>query len=125
MLRIPSAVHFDPCSRAVDVAQIVRRQLNLRRTEVLLESIALRCSWNRHDPGLLRQQPGQCDLCRCGLLPFCERLQPLDESEIRFAIVLCEPWHHVPEVGRIECGFVVDPPGEKSLAERTERHESD
>ena len=62
-----------------------------------------------------------------GVACFCSAnaLQPVDEGEIGLAILLRKTRHHVPEVGGFERRVLVDRAGEKSLAERTERDESD
>ena len=53
---------------ALDLAQIVGRQLHVNRAEVLLQAVQLGGARDRHDPRLLRQHPGQRDLRRRRLL---------------------------------------------------------
>ena len=75
--------------------------------------------------GRLRQQPCQRDLRRRGVLLLGERLQPLDERQIRLPVFLGEPRNHVAEVSRVERRLLVDLAREESFAQRTERHEPD
>jgi hypothetical protein len=90
MRRIPRAVNGDFRERLIDAAQFVGIELNVSRADVLFEPGELRRARNRHDPGLLRQQPRKRDLRRRGMLPLGERLQPLDEGEIAPPVLLCE-----------------------------------
>jgi hypothetical protein len=46
----------------INLSKVVGGQLNRSGTEVLLESMTLRRSRNRHNPGLLREQPCERDL---------------------------------------------------------------
>src|SRR5690349_12213336 len=62
----PFTLHGDLGGALVDLAQVVRRQLDIRRGEVLLEPVQLRRTGDRYDPWLLREQPGQSDLRRRG-----------------------------------------------------------
>src|SRR4051812_497206 len=80
-------------------------------------------AWNRHDPGPLREEPCERDLCRRRVLALGEAFQPLDEGEVRLPVLLGEPWHAVAEISRLECGLVIDRAGQKTLTERTERYE--
>src|SRR5262245_15320126 len=85
----------------------------------------LRRPGDRRDPRLLREQPGERDLRRRGVLLLGEPLQPLDECLVRLAVLLGETWDDVAEVGRIKRRLVIDRPGEKPLAERAEWDQAD
>src|SRR5258705_2046320 len=87
--------------------------------------MTLRRPRNRHDPGLLRQQPRERDLRRCYLLPLRERRQPVDKRQIRLAILGCEARDDVPEVRTVEGSLFVDLPSEEPFAQRTEGYEPD
>jgi hypothetical protein len=54
VLGIPRTMDLDPRCGALHLTQVVGGELNLRRTEVLVETTAFGGSGNRHDPGLLR-----------------------------------------------------------------------
>src|SRR5437868_1676361 len=99
--------------------------MDLEGTEVLLEPMTLRRSGNRHDPRLLREQPGECDLRRCRVLPCSERLQPLDKCDVRLSVLFRESRHDVAKVRRFECGLFIDCASQEALAERAEGHEPD
>ena len=116
---------FDLRRCDIDLLQIVGGEINPRATEIFLEPVEFRGSWDRDDPGFLRQQPGERDLRRCRVLSFGKCSQPVHEGEIGLAILLRKTRHDVPEVVGIERGVRIDLAGEKSLAERTERDESD
>ncbi len=61
-LRVASPLHRDLRRGAVNVVQVCLAELNGRRREILLQAMQFRRPWNRHDPGLLGKQPGECDL---------------------------------------------------------------
>src|SRR5260221_1350412 len=59
--------------RSVDVAEVVGRQLDCGRPDVLLQAVRLRGAGDRDDPRLLGQQPRERDLGRRRLLPLADR----------------------------------------------------
>jgi hypothetical protein len=67
---VSSPFHRDLGGGAIDVAEIVRRTLDCSCPDVLLQAMPLRGARDRHNPRLLRQQPGQRDLSRGRLLAF-------------------------------------------------------
>lgn len=71
--RIPLPQHINLRSSTINFAEIVRRKLYVNRADVLLQAVPLRRAWNRHDPGLLSKNPGECDLSRRGILLFGRR----------------------------------------------------
>src|SRR6478672_2395207 len=62
MRRVAVAVHRDLRDGGLDLPEVGRRELHLRRAEVLLETMHLRGAGDRHDPRLLREEPGEGDL---------------------------------------------------------------
>src|ERR1700748_2022686 len=82
-------------------------------------------SRDRHDPGLLRQNPRQRDLCRSCIFLLRKTAHQVYERLVRFAILLVETWHAVAEVARVELCFFRDLARQESLAERAERYEAD
>src|SRR4051812_16431900 len=52
----------------VHFREIVRRQLYLDAAEVFLQTLEFARAGDRHNPGFLREQPGERDLCRRRLL---------------------------------------------------------
>ena len=65
---IPVADHRDVGHRSFDLLQVGRRQLDVDRAQVLIQSFEAARAGDRRDPGFLRQQPGQRDLRRGGAL---------------------------------------------------------
>src|SRR5712692_4227965 len=61
-LGVPGPLHRDLGRGAFDVAEIALGELDGGRRDVLLQAMPLRRPGNRHDPGLLGQQPGERDL---------------------------------------------------------------
>src|SRR5262245_2379229 len=120
MLGIPRAVDVDARGGGFDVAQVRGGQLDRGRAEVLLEPRDLRRARDRDDPRLLREQPRERDLRGRCLLARGERLQPLNEGEVRLAVLRREARDDVPEVRLLERRLIVDLAGEESLAERAE-----
>src|SRR5579862_7870994 len=109
----------------VNLLEVRLAQLNVQRAEILFESMQLGGSWNRHNPWLLRQQPGECNLCRRRAFAFCDGLDQLDQGHVDLASLRREPRNHIPKVGRIELRVLVDFAGEESSAEWAERHKAD
>ena len=103
--RIPSALHRDLRAARSISRRSSSRELNRRGAEVLLEPMQLGRAWNRHDPRLLREQPRERDLRRRRLLPLGERLQPLDEGQIRLPVLLGEARDDVAEIRRSNVVF--------------------
>src|SRR3954471_2461711 len=64
--------------------------MNALGAEVLLEPVPFRGPRNRHNPRLLREQPGESDLRGRCVLAHSERLQPFDECEVRLPILFRE-----------------------------------
>jgi len=79
--------------RVVDAAQVIQAKLDVCRSDVLVKSRHLRRAGDRYDPRPLRQQPRERDLRRRRVLRRGERLQPLDEGEIRFPVLFAESRH--------------------------------
>src|SRR6059058_3559143 len=82
-------------------------------------------SWNRHDPWLLRQQPGECNLCRHPAFAPRNALDQLDQGHIGLASLRRKARHHIPEVRWIELRVLVNLAREESRAKRAERNEPD
>ena len=80
---------------------------------------------DRHDPGLLRQQPGERDLRRRRLLSAAMSAEQIDQRLVCLAGLRREARDDVAEVGAVERRVLVDRAGEKSLAERAEGNEAD
>src|SRR5204863_9509000 len=116
--RIPRTMDRDVGCRTLDLAEIVGRQPERCRGDVLLEPRQLRGAGNRRDPGLEREQPGERDLCRRRPLLFGDRAEYVHDGFIGLASVRGEPWHDVAEVRLYERRLLVDRAGQKALAQR-------
>src|ERR1051325_8620431 len=75
---IPSAVYRDLRGCTLDVMQVVRRQLYIISSDILLQAMQFRRAGDRNDPWLLGQQPRECDLRRRRVLPFCNLREQID-----------------------------------------------
>src|SRR5882672_10313784 len=80
VFRVPSPLDSDLRSSGLDVTQIVGRQFDGGRCDVLLQSPELRGAGDWHNPWLLGQQPRERDLRRCRLLPFSDRAEQIDQA---------------------------------------------
>ena len=56
------AFDLDRCSGLLDLVEIVVGEFDVGSVQVLLQAAELCGTWDRDDPGLLCQQPGQRDL---------------------------------------------------------------
>ena len=82
-------------------------------------------SRDRHDPRLLRQQPGQGDLRRRHALALRYLPQHAHQRLIGPARFGAEARHHVAKIAAVKGGVLGDGAGEKALAERAEWHQTD
>src|SRR5437773_11130917 len=103
---------------------IVWVEFNSRRSKILFKARQLRCARNRHDPRLLREQPGECDLGRRYSPLRCERTHQINQSLVRFAILGAETRHAAAKVGAVELRVRVDLACQEAFAQRAERNES-
>jgi hypothetical protein len=58
----------DPRGRALELAEIVRREFDGECSDVLFQALQLPGTWDGDNPRLLRQQPGERDLSGCRFL---------------------------------------------------------
>jgi hypothetical protein len=75
-LGIARTLHFDSWRGLVNFSKVLNVQANVLGAEVLLEPLAFRGPRNRHNPRLLREQPGEGDLRGRCVLARSERLKP-------------------------------------------------
>src|SRR4051812_39570030 len=108
-------MNLDLRGSAIDLAEIVGRELDRRCSDVLLETRQLRRAGDGNDPRLLRKQPGQRDLSRGRLLPLRDVAKQIDQPRIRLASVRREARDDVPEVRTVEGRVLVDLPGEEAF----------
>ena len=118
-------MYLDTGSDVVDLAQIIKRKLDIRSSEILFETVELRRAGDRNHPGLLGENPRNCDLGRCRVLPLGEVADHINYSLVRLAILCREARDNVAEIALVELRIFLYRSGEESLSERTERNESD
>src|SRR5207237_1183906 len=123
--RKPGSLHSDPRGGIVDFAHIGLGQLDRGRSEVLFETLELARAWDRHDPGLLGEQPGERNLRGCGLLARGDAGQEVDDGHVGGAWVRGKGWRHIAEVGAAEARAGVDLARQKPRTERAEWDEAD
>jgi hypothetical protein len=125
LFRIPRSLDRDPRSGAVDVAEVVRRELEVDRPDVLFEATPFGRARDRDDPRLPGQQPREGHLTGCRLPAPRDRLQKVHQRLIRLPVLRGEARHAVSEIGAVERRRLVDPPREEPLPQGTERHQAD
>jgi len=79
-LGVPSPLNLDLGRRSLDVSEVVRRQFQGRRREVLLKPVQLCGSRDWHDPRLLREKPRERDLRRGHFLLRRDTAEQFDQS---------------------------------------------
>src|SRR4028118_1000721 len=82
-------------------------------------------AWNRHNPRLLSQQPGKCDLSGRHLLLFCNAAEQIDQGLIRLESIRREARQSAAEVGAVKGGVFVDLAREEAFAQRAIGDKSD
>ena len=122
---VPSSLHRDLGSGAVDFPQIVGRQFDRNGPDIFLQPVRLRGPGDRNNPGLLGKQPGERDLSGGRFLPFRDPGQQIDHCLIRFPSLRRKARDNVAEVGAVERGVLVDLAGEEAFAQGAERNEPD
>ena len=110
---------------ALNIAQIVLRELDAERAEVLVQALQFARTGNGHDPRLLSQQPGQRDLGGCRVLPLGGGLEQVDQRQIRFPCLRGESRNGVADVAAGERSVLVDLAGQKAFAKWAEGDEAD
>src|SRR4051812_1060685 len=83
--RVTRALRMKLRSTLVDLGEIFGRKLQCRAAQVLVEALELGRAGDRNDPRLLREQPGERDLCWRGALSRRDRAEQLDEDTVRLA----------------------------------------
>src|SRR5438034_8132289 len=118
-------LHRDLRGSALDVAQIVGRELDGSGSDVLLQAMQLRGTRDGNDPRVLGKQPGECDLSRCRLLSFCDDVQHIDQCLVRLPSFRRKARNDVAEVRTVERRVLVDLSREEAFAKRTKWNEPD
>ena len=121
--RAPSIVIFEAAlsisRRSSDVSSTAAAPMFSSRR------VQLRGARDRNDPRLLGKQPGERDLSRCRLLPFCDLAKQINQGLIRFPSLRRKARDDVAEVGTVERRVFVDLSREEAFAQRTEWNEAD
>jgi hypothetical protein len=80
MLGVALALDVNLGRRALDLCEVVSGQLEISRPQIFFQRMQLGGAGNRHDPRLLREQPGERDLRRRRLLLAGDALEQIDSS---------------------------------------------
>src|ERR1019366_6951373 len=107
---VPLPLQRNLGSGACDLAEIPLGEFDGGRRNVLLQAMQLRRSWNRHDPRLLGQKPGECDLGRRRVFTLCDAAEQIDNRMVRFPSLRRKAGDGIAEVGAVEGGVLVDFP---------------
>src|SRR5579875_2285410 len=122
---ISSPLNHDFRRGGFDHAEIVRRQLDVNRSAVLLKASQLRCARDRNNPRLLCQQPGERNLSGGRLFLLGNLLKQVHERLVCLQCLRRKARQNTAEIGAVELGILVNFSGEVALAERTVRHKPD
>jgi hypothetical protein len=77
------SLHRDLRSRVFDIVEIALGEFDGGRSNVLLQAMQLRGARNWDDPGLLPEDPRQCDLGRRCLFPLSNLTDQVDQGLVR------------------------------------------
>jgi hypothetical protein len=83
MFGVASPLHRDPGSGALDLTEVVGREFDGGRPEVLVQAMQLRGARNRNDPRLLGEEPRERDLGRRRPLPLGGLSEQVDQGLVR------------------------------------------
>src|SRR4051812_10936725 len=121
----PGSLYRDLRGRGIDLAEIVGSEFECSRAQVLIQAMHLARSGDWHDPGLLRQQPGERDLGRRGIPAGRNSAEQIDEGLVglhRFGRETREPAANVG-AGEGRAGFNLS--RQETLPERAPWNEAD
>src|ERR1019366_3489032 len=90
-----------------------------------VQAVQLCGAWDRYNPPLLGQQPGERDLSGCRLLPFPDAGEQIDKGLIRLESLRREARQGAAKVGAVELGVLVHLSREEALTQRAVGNESD
>jgi hypothetical protein len=68
-----------------NVAEVIRCQFDLSRSNVLFQSLQPARAWDGHNPGLLEKQPCERDLTRCDAFAFGSLGEEIDQGVVGLA----------------------------------------
>jgi hypothetical protein len=107
-LGVSSPSYLDLGGGTIDLAEVVGRQFDCHCSDVLVQARQLRGAWDRNDPRFLSEQPGQRDLSRCRLLPFCDAAEQFNQNLIGLERLWREARERAAKVGAVEGRVLVD-----------------
>src|SRR5579862_3441305 len=105
--------------------KIVGGQLDCNRSDVFFEPMQLRRARDRHNPRLLRKQPGECYLGRRRLLMLRDLAEQIDECLIRLPVFGVKARDAITEIGAIELCILADRSRKEAFAKRAKWNEPD
>ena len=118
-------MHRDLRSGPFNLTEIVGGQLDGNGSDVLLQAVPLRGSWDWNNPWLLRKEPRERDLGRCRPPPLRGPGKEINQGLIGLSILRRKARDDVAEVRAVERRILVDLPREEAFPERAEWHEAD
>jgi hypothetical protein len=125
MFGVASSLHRDLRGRGLDLAEVVGRQSDGGRSQVLVQAMQLRGTRDGDDPGLLGEQPGEGDLGWRRPLPARDAAEQVDQGLIRLQGLRREAGQRAAEVGAVEGRVHVDLAREEAPAQRAVGDEAD
>src|SRR5271166_2855625 len=121
----PGPLHVESCSGGIDLAHVLRSELDRRRGEVFVQPLHPARAGDRHDPGLLSQEPSDRDLSRRRIFLSGDALQQIDDGLVGLHRLRPEARELAAGVGFLECRAGIDLAREEALPERAPRNETD
>src|SRR5262249_25959660 len=122
LLLIPTSHNRDRCHSVIELPYIVGCELDRNGADVLVEALELPAAGDRHNPRLLCQQPGQCDLGWRRAFLRANLGEQVNHNLIRFDGLWRKAWIAAAYIGAVERGALVDLAGEIPPAERAVGH---
>src|SRR6516165_2838407 len=114
LFRVTGSMHRNRGGGTLDVAKIVRRKIDRRRSDVFFQPVQLRRSRNGSDPRLLRKQPGKRNLGRRSIFPLRDLVQQFHQRLIRFQSLWRKAWQDASEVGAVELRVLFNLAGQEA-----------
>src|SRR5579864_1998906 len=125
VFRIPSALHRNFRGGVFYFTQIVSRELDSSRANILVQPRQLGCARDRYNPRLLREQPRKRYLSGSRLLLLRDFAKQVNQRLIRFPSFRREAREGAAEVRAVEFCIFINLSRQEALTQRAVRNEAD
>lgn len=106
-------MHRDLRCGVIDFTKVIRGKFNSRCSDIFFQTLESSGAWYWNNPGLLGEEPGECDLARGRFFPVCDPGKQVNQGLIRYSSLRRKARDGGTDVGTVERGFSTDLPGDR------------